>query len=76
MFRFAQHDKKGGARGFVRDSKERGEMRFTLAKAGVSSVLIGFSDVGQVEAAARYAEREALDQERVLRVMSVVAGHG
>ncbi len=43
--------------------------RFALAKPGVSTVLIGFSDEGQLEDALRWAERGPLPADAVQRVL-------
>jgi L-galactose dehydrogenase/L-glyceraldehyde 3-phosphate reductase len=47
-------------------------LRFNLSKAGISTVLVGFSDLAQIEAAVRYAERGALADSSVERVLSAV----
>ncbi|HLF08325.1 MAG TPA: aldo/keto reductase, partial [Dehalococcoidia bacterium] len=44
-------------------------LRFALSKPGISTVLVGFSDVAQIEAAARWAERGPLGEEVVRRVL-------
>jgi aryl-alcohol dehydrogenase-like predicted oxidoreductase len=45
--------------------------RFVLAKGGVSTVLIGFSDQEQLEAALRWAERGPLPADAVQRVLAL-----
>lgn len=44
-------------------------VRFALAKPGVSTVLVGYSDQGQLDAAIRWAERGPLSVEAVQRVV-------
>ncbi|HLF71112.1 MAG TPA: aldo/keto reductase, partial [Dehalococcoidia bacterium] len=44
--------------------------RFVLAKSGVSTSLIGFSDVDQLEKALRWAERGPLPEDAVRRVLN------
>jgi aryl-alcohol dehydrogenase-like predicted oxidoreductase len=46
-------------------------LRFALAKAGVSTVLVGYSDLDQLEQAIRWAERGPLPAEVVQRVVTV-----
>ena len=43
-------------------------LRFVLAKPGVSTVLVGYSDFAQVEDAIRWAERGPLPEEIVRRL--------
>jgi aryl-alcohol dehydrogenase-like predicted oxidoreductase len=47
-------------------------LRFALAKRGVSTVLVGYSDLDQLESAIRWAERGPLDESAVRRVLEVV----
>lgn len=44
-------------------------LRFALSKGGVSTVLVGFSDLAQIEAAVRWAERGPLDDIVMSRVL-------
>jgi aryl-alcohol dehydrogenase-like predicted oxidoreductase len=44
--------------------------RFVIAKPGVSTALVGFSDMGQLESAIRWAERGPLSDDQVQRVLS------
>ncbi len=46
-------------------------VRFALAKAGVSTVLVGLSDRVQLQAALRWAERGPLDNEAIERVLAL-----
>ncbi len=46
-------------------------IRFGLSKPGVSTVLVGFSNVGQLEEAIKYAERGALADDAVQRVLEL-----
>ena len=46
-------------------------VRFALTKPGVSTVLVGYSDVQQLEQAIRWAERGTLPEEAVSRVLDV-----
>ncbi len=48
-------------------------LRFALSKPGMSTVLVGFSDVAQIEAAARWADRGPLGEDAVKRVLAAVA---
>ncbi len=48
-------------------------LRFVLAKPGVSTVLVGFSDAVQLEAAIRWAERGPLPHDAVQRVLALRA---
>ena len=43
--------------------------RFALAKQGISSVLIGFSNIGQLEQAVEWTERGPLDEETVNKIV-------
>jgi aryl-alcohol dehydrogenase-like predicted oxidoreductase len=45
-------------------------MRFALSKPGISTVLVGFSNVSQLEDALRWAEKGPLDGNLVERVVS------
>ncbi|HWO73779.1 MAG TPA: aldo/keto reductase [Dehalococcoidia bacterium] len=47
--------------------------RFVIAKDGVSTALIGFSDIDQLEQALRWAERGPLSRDQVLRVLEAAA---
>ena len=47
-------------------------LRFALAKAGVSTVIVGYSDHGQLRHAIRWAERGPLDPAAVGRVVGLV----
>jgi aryl-alcohol dehydrogenase-like predicted oxidoreductase len=49
-------------------------LRFALSKAGVSTVIVGYSDQEQLEAALRWAERDALPADAVERVLALVGG--
>jgi L-galactose dehydrogenase/L-glyceraldehyde 3-phosphate reductase len=49
-------------------------LRFNLAKPGVSTVLVGLSDEGQLEDALRYGERGPLPADAVERVLAVAKG--
>jgi aryl-alcohol dehydrogenase-like predicted oxidoreductase len=44
--------------------------RFVIAKHGVSTALVGFSDIDQLESAIRWAERGPLSDDQVQRVLS------
>lgn len=44
-------------------------LRFVIAKTGVSTALVGFSDQDQLEQAIRWAERGPLDEDQVRRVL-------
>lgn len=46
-------------------------VRFALAKPGVSTVLVGYSDSDQLEQAIRWAERGALGEDAVSQVLDV-----
>ena len=46
-------------------------LRFALAKAGVATVLVGFSDAAQLSEAIRWAERGPLPADGVARVLSL-----
>ena len=46
-------------------------IRFGLSKPGVSTVLVGFSNLGQLEEAIKYAERGALADDAVQRVLEL-----
>jgi len=46
-------------------------LRFALAKPGVSTALVGFSNIGQLEDALRWAERGPLPPEAVRRVVEL-----
>jgi L-galactose dehydrogenase/L-glyceraldehyde 3-phosphate reductase len=46
-------------------------VRFALAKEGVSTVLVGYSNLGHLEDAIRYAERGPLSQDGVRRVLDL-----
>jgi aryl-alcohol dehydrogenase-like predicted oxidoreductase len=48
-------------------------LRFALAKSGVSTVIVGYSDLGQLRAALRWAERGPLDAEAVERVLALAS---
>jgi L-galactose dehydrogenase/L-glyceraldehyde 3-phosphate reductase len=50
-------------------------LRFALSKPGISTVLIGFSDVTQLENAIRFAQRGALTQDAVERVLALAQSH-
>jgi aryl-alcohol dehydrogenase-like predicted oxidoreductase len=43
-------------------------LRFALSNAGLATVLVGFSDPAQIEAAARYTERGPLDEAMLSRL--------
>jgi aryl-alcohol dehydrogenase-like predicted oxidoreductase len=43
--------------------------RFCLAKSGVSTVLVGFSDLNQLEQAVAWTERGSLDEDTVERIV-------
>jgi aryl-alcohol dehydrogenase-like predicted oxidoreductase len=45
-------------------------LRFGLSKPGVSTVLVGYSNLDQLEEAIRFAERGPLAQDVVQRVLS------
>jgi aryl-alcohol dehydrogenase-like predicted oxidoreductase len=45
-------------------------LRFGLSKPGVSTVLVGYSDIGQLEEAIRFAGRGALSSDAVRRVLA------
>jgi aryl-alcohol dehydrogenase-like predicted oxidoreductase len=47
-------------------------LRFALAKRGVSAVLVGYSDLDQLEAAIRWTERGGLDDSALKRVLEAV----
>ena len=44
-------------------------LRFALSRAGISTVLVGFSDTSQLEAAMRWAGRGTLDADGVERIV-------
>jgi aryl-alcohol dehydrogenase-like predicted oxidoreductase len=46
-------------------------IRFGLSKPGVSTVLVGYSNLGQLEEAIKYAERGALADDAVQRVLEL-----
>jgi L-galactose dehydrogenase/L-glyceraldehyde 3-phosphate reductase len=46
-------------------------IRFGLSKAGVSTVLVGYSTLGQLEEAIKYAERGPLSADAVQRVLEL-----
>ncbi|MBV8718802.1 MAG: aldo/keto reductase [Chloroflexi bacterium] len=46
-------------------------LRFGLSKPGVSTVLVGYSNLGHLEDAIRFAERGALDENAVRRVLDL-----
>ena len=46
-------------------------LRFAMGKRGVSTVIVGFSDVAQLEEAIRYAERGPLGEDAVERILKV-----
>jgi aryl-alcohol dehydrogenase-like predicted oxidoreductase len=46
-------------------------LRFALAPRGVSTVLVGYSDLAQLESAIRWVERGPLDESGVRRVLEV-----
>ncbi len=48
-------------------------LRFVLAKDGVSTVIVGYSDTGQLEQAIRYAERGPLPPDEVERLLALPA---
>jgi L-galactose dehydrogenase/L-glyceraldehyde 3-phosphate reductase len=50
-------------------------LRFGLSKPGVSTVLVGYSNLGQLEEAIKYAERGALTDDAVQRVLELSAPH-
>lgn len=50
-------------------------LRFGLSKPGVSTVLVGYSTVGQLEEAIKYTERGALSEDVVRRVLELSAPH-
>ena len=49
-------------------------LRFGLSKPGVSTVLVGYSSLAQLDEAIRYAERGALPADAVRRVLDVSSG--
>jgi aryl-alcohol dehydrogenase-like predicted oxidoreductase len=49
-------------------------LRFVLSKRGVSTALVGYSDLAQLEDAIRWAERGPLPQEAVRRVVEGLRG--
>lgn len=49
-------------------------LRFGLSKAGVSTVLVGYSSLAQLDEAIRYAERSGLSADAVRRVLEVSSG--
>lgn len=49
--------------------------RFAISRPEVSTALIGFSSLGQLEEAAAYAARGPLPQEALDRIADAVAGH-
>jgi len=50
-------------------------LRFALAKAGVSCVLVGFSSMGQLEQAIAWTERGGLAAAQVRQVLDLAARH-
>jgi aryl-alcohol dehydrogenase-like predicted oxidoreductase len=52
------------------ESPQELAFRFVLAKQGVSSALLGFSDIEQLEDAIRWAERGPLPEDGVKRVLA------
>jgi aryl-alcohol dehydrogenase-like predicted oxidoreductase len=48
-------------------------LRFALAKRGVSAVLVGYSDLAQLDSAIRWTERGPLDEPTLRRVLEVAA---
>jgi aryl-alcohol dehydrogenase-like predicted oxidoreductase len=42
-----------------------------MGKDGVSTVIVGFSDVAQLEEAIRYAERGPLAEDAIERILNV-----
>jgi aryl-alcohol dehydrogenase-like predicted oxidoreductase len=46
-------------------------IRFGLSKPGVSTVLVGYSNIDQLEEAIRYADRGALSQDAVQQVLDL-----
>jgi len=50
-------------------------IRFGLSKPGVSTVLVGYSNLAQLEEAIKYAERGALSDDAVQRVLDLSAPH-
>jgi aryl-alcohol dehydrogenase-like predicted oxidoreductase len=46
-------------------------LRFALARPGISCVLVGFSSMQQLEQAITWAERGALPEEQVRRVLGL-----
>jgi aryl-alcohol dehydrogenase-like predicted oxidoreductase len=46
-------------------------LRFAMGKDGVSTVIVGFSDVAQLEEAIRYAERGPLAEDAIERILNV-----
>ena len=60
--------KTGSAR---RSPNDPAQIRFGLSKPGVSTVLVGYSNLGQLEEAIKYAERGALADDAVQRVLEL-----
>lgn len=46
-------------------------LRFALAKPGISTVLVGYSNLGQLRSALRWAERGSLSSDQVARVLQL-----
>jgi L-galactose dehydrogenase/L-glyceraldehyde 3-phosphate reductase len=66
------------AQGIAKLAREMGlagpvelSIRFGLSKPGVSTVLVGYSNLGQLEEAIKYAERGALTDDAVQRVLAL-----
>jgi predicted aldo/keto reductase-like oxidoreductase len=49
-------------------------IRFALAKEGVSTVLVGYSTMGHLEDAIRFAERGPLAKDAIERVLALSSG--
>ncbi len=63
------------ARDLGLDSPVELAIRFGLSKPGVSTVLVGYSTVGQLEEAIKYAERGALSADALQRVLELSSPH-
>ncbi len=50
-------------------------LRFALAKPGLSTALVGYSDLAQLEAALRWAARGPLPEDAVRRVVELARSH-